>query len=118
LIILLTYIIVFAIIISIPIVIIPLFAGDITSANIDTQQLIKSLQAALAQQYSVLGFTIHPSALLDQLIVTLRGFIQPVIGQTVTIVMSIITSIIWIIFIILVSFYLIKDGTRLEEWFT
>lgn len=118
LIILLTYIIVFAIIISIPIVIIPLFAGDITSANIDTQQLIKSLQAALAQQFSVLGFTIHPSALLDQLIVTLRGFIQPVIGQTVTIVMSIITSIIWIIFIILVSFYLIKDGTRLEEWFT
>ena len=118
LIILLTYIIVVVIIILIPIVIIPLFAGDVTSADFNTQQLIKSLEAALAQQYRVLGFTIHPSVLLDQVIVALRGFIQPVIGQTVTIVMSIITSIIWIIFIVLVSFYLIKDGTRLEEWFT
>jgi predicted PurR-regulated permease PerM len=118
LIILLTYIILAVIIILIPIVIIPLFAGDVTSADFNTQQLIKSLEAALAQQYRVLGFTIHPSALLDQVIVALRGFIQPVIGQTVTIVMSIITSIIWIIFIVLVSFYLIKDGTRLEEWFT
>jgi predicted PurR-regulated permease PerM len=50
--------------------------------------------------------------------VALRGFIQPVIGQTVTIVSSIITSIIWIVFIILVSFYLIKDGTKLDEWLT
>jgi predicted PurR-regulated permease PerM len=33
-------------------------------------------------------------------------------------VMSIITSIIWIIFILLVSFYLIKDGSKLEDWVT
>jgi predicted PurR-regulated permease PerM len=118
LIILLTYILGLAILISIPIVIIPLFAGDISSGQINTQQLINSLKDALAQQYSVLGFTIHPSELLDKVIVTLQGYLQPVIGQTVAIVMSIITSIIWIIFILLVSFYLIKDGTKLEEWFT
>jgi predicted PurR-regulated permease PerM len=117
-IILLAYIIVLAFIISIPIVFIPIFASDVASTEINTQQLIKSLEAALAQQYDVLGITIHPSALLDQVIVTLQGFIQPVIGQTVTIVMSIISSIIWIIFIILVSFYLIKDGTKLDEWFS
>ena len=118
LIILLTYIIVLAILISIPIVIIPLFAGDVYSAQVNTQQFIKSVEDALAQQYSVLGIMIHPSALLNQVIVTLQGYIQPVIGQTVAIVMSIITSIVWIIFILLVSFYLIKDGTKLEEWLT
>jgi predicted PurR-regulated permease PerM len=118
LIILLTYIIVLAILISIPIVIIPLFAGDISSAQLNTQQLIKLLKDALAHQYSVLGFTIDPSSLLDKVIATLQSYIQPVIGQTVAIVKSIITSIIWIIFILLVSFYLIKDGTILEEWVT
>ena len=100
LIILLTYIIVLAILISIPIVIIPLFAGDVYSAQVNTQQFIKSVEDALAQQYSVLGIMIHPSALLNQVIVTLQGYIQPVIGQTVAIVMSIITSIVWIIFIL------------------
>ena len=118
LIILLTYIIVLVIIILIPMLIIPLFTGDITSAEINTQQLIKTLESAIAQQYQVFGFTIHPAALLKQVISTLQGFIQPVVGQTVTIVMSIITSIIWIIFIILVSFYLIKDGASLDNWFS
>ena len=118
LIILLTYFIVFTIIICIPILVIPIFAGDVSSAQINTQQLLKSLEDALAQQYSVLGITIHPSALLDQVIGTLQGYIQPVIGQTVAIAMSIITSIIWIVFILLVSFYLIKDGTKLDAWVT
>jgi predicted PurR-regulated permease PerM len=118
LIILLTYIIVLAIIISISIVIIPIFAGNFPSTEINTQQLIKSLEAALAEQYTVLGITIHLSSLVDQVITGLQGLVQPVIGQTVTIVMNIITSIIWVIFIILVSFYLIKDGTKLDEWFT
>ncbi len=118
LIILLTFVIVLAIIISFTIVVIPIFASNLPSTEINTQQLIKSLEAALSQQYHILGITILPSAILDQVILALRGFIQPVIGQTVSIVSSIITSIIWIIFIILVSFYLIKDGTRLEEWLT
>jgi predicted PurR-regulated permease PerM len=118
LIILLTYIIVLAIIISISIVIIPIFAGNFPSTEINTQQLIKSLEAALAEQYTVLGITIHLSSLVDQVITGLQGLVQPVIGQTVTIVMNIITSIIWVIFIILVSFYLIKDGNKLDEWFT
>jgi predicted PurR-regulated permease PerM len=118
LIIVLTFVIVLAIIISFTIVIIPIFASNLPSTEINTQHLIKSLEAALSQQYHILGITILPSAFLDQVIVALRGFIQPVIGQTVSIVSGIITSIIWIIFIILVSFYLIKDGSRLEEWLT
>jgi predicted PurR-regulated permease PerM len=118
LIILLTFIIVLAVFISFSIVIIPIFAGKLPSTEINTQQLINALEAALSKQYHIFGITILPSALFDQAIVALRGLIQPVIGQTVTIVTSIITSIIWIIFIILVSFYLIKDGTKLEEWFT
>jgi predicted PurR-regulated permease PerM len=115
-IILMAYLIVLAIIILIPVLIIPVFAGDITTAEIDTQKLIESLQSAIAQHYHILGITIYPSAFLDQVIGALQGVIQPVIGQTVTIVKNIITSIIWIVFIVLVSFYLIKDSTSLENW--
>lgn len=118
LIILLTFVIVLAIIISFTIVIIPIYASSLPPTEINIQQQIKSLEVALSQQYHILGITFLPSTILDQVIVALRGFIQPVIGQTVSIVSSIIASIIWIIFIVLVSFYLIKDGIRLEEWLT
>ena len=118
LIILLTYIVVIALIISIPIVIIPLLANEGTSLQIDAGEIINSLETALAKQYRVAGVTFHPSEWVSQVVSALQGLIQPVIGQTVTLVKNIITSFIWVIFIILVSFYLIKDGSNLEEWIT
>ena len=113
-----TYIIVMAIIIGIPILIIPRMGENLDLLQYNPQQIINSIESALAQQYTIAGFTIHPSALAGQVISALQGLIQPVVGQTVNLVKSIITSIIWIIMIILVSFYLIKDGSKLEEWFT
>jgi predicted PurR-regulated permease PerM len=118
LIILFTYIIVLAIIISIPILIIPILANDFASFEINFQQIIQSVEDALAQQYHVAGITINPSTLVGQIIGALQGLLQPIIGQSVSLVMGIITSIIWIIFILVVSFYLVKDGSKLEVWFT
>jgi predicted PurR-regulated permease PerM len=118
LIILLTYIILIAIIVTIPIVIIPRMGENLEPLQINPQKIITSIESALAQEYRVAGFTIHPSAFVGQLFGTLQGLLQPVVGQTVNLVKSIITSMIWIIFIILVSIYLIKDGSKLEEWIT
>jgi predicted PurR-regulated permease PerM len=116
--ILFTYIIVLAIIIGVPILVIPIMGENIEPLQLNPQQIITSIESALAQQYTILGFTIHPSAWAGQVINALQGLVQPVVGQTVNLVKNIITSIIWIILIILVSFYLIKDGSKLEEWLT
>jgi predicted PurR-regulated permease PerM len=116
LLILLTYVFILAIVAAMLIFIIPQLSSNLEQLQIKPQQIIISIENALAQEYRVAGFTIHPSALATQLLGTLQGLIQPVIGQTVNIVKSIITSIIWIIFIFLVSFYLIKDGTKLSQW--
>ena len=116
--ILITYIILMVIIIGIPIVIIPIMGENIEPLQINPQQIVTSIESALAQDYRIAGFTIHPSALAGQVISALQGLVQPVVGQTVNLVKNVITSIIWIIFIILVSFYLIKDGSKLEDWVT
>jgi predicted PurR-regulated permease PerM len=118
LIILFTYIILIAIIVTILIVIIPIMGENLEPLQINPQRIVSSIESALAQEYSVAGFTIHPSALVDQLIGALQGLLQPIVGQTVNLVKNIITSMIWIIFIFLVSFYLIKDGSKLEGWVT
>ena len=116
--ILLTYIFLLAIIILIPFVIVPTVGANLGPLQIDPQQIISSVQSALAQQYSIGGITIHPSAFAGQVISILQGMLQPVVGQTVNLVKNVITSIIWVILIFLVSFYLIKDGAKLEDWFT
>jgi predicted PurR-regulated permease PerM len=116
--ILLTFILLLAIIVLIPIVIVPRLGANLGPLQLDPQQIVSSIESALAQQYTIGGITIYPSTFAGQVINLLQGLLQPVVGQTVNLVKSIITSIIWVIFIFLVSFYLIKDGAKLEDWFT
>jgi predicted PurR-regulated permease PerM len=116
--ILLTYIFVLAIIVLIPIVIVPRLGAYLGPLQLDPQQIISTIESALAQQYTFAGITVHPSAFVGQVVSLLQGLLQPVVGQTVNLVKNIITSIIWVILILLVSFYLIKDGTKIEKWFT
>ena len=46
----------------------------------------------------------------------LRGLVEPFVGQTLTLVVEVVSSIVWLIFIFVVSFYLIKDSHRLRQW--
>ncbi len=115
--ILITYIVIIAIIIGIPALAITFMGENFETLQINPQQIITSIQNALAQEYTIAGVTIHPSAFAGQLFNALQGLLQPVVGQTVSIIKTIITSLVWIILVILVSIYLIKDGAKLEEWF-
>ena len=115
--ILITYLVIIAILVGVPLLVITLLGENFEFLQINPQQIITSVQNALAKDYTVAGITIHPSAYAGQLFTTLQGLLQPVVGQTVTILKSVITSLVWIILVFLVSIYLIKDGTKLEEWF-
>jgi predicted PurR-regulated permease PerM len=115
--ILITYLIILAFIIGIPILVFTILGENIEPLQIDPQRIITTLENTLAQTYTVAGVTIHPSAFAGQVLTALQGLLQPVVGQTVNILKSVITSVIWIILITLVSIYLIKDSSKLEDWF-
>ena len=116
--IIITYIIVFAIIVGIPILVISLLGENLEPLQIDPQKIIATVQSALAKDYTLAGITIHPSAFAGQVLTALQGLLQPFVGQTVNILKGVITSLIWIVLIILISIYLIKDSAKLESWVT
>jgi predicted PurR-regulated permease PerM len=115
--ILITYIIIIAIIVGTPILVITLLGENFEILQINPGQIVTTLQNVLAKDYTIAGLTIHPSTYAGQIFSALQGLLQPVVGQTVSIIKSVITSLVWIILIFLVSIYLIKDGAMLEEWF-
>jgi predicted PurR-regulated permease PerM len=116
--ILLTYLIGLALVIGIPILGITLLGENFDSLQINPQQITTTVENALAKQYTIVGFTLHPSAYAGELLTALQGILQPVVGQTVNIVKTIITSLVFTVLVLIVSIYLIKDGEKLGDWFT
>lgn len=117
-IILFCYLILIGILAAIPIVITPILGRESDDINLDFQKTVNQARTVLGHQYQIAGQTIDGNALLTQFAGSLQGFLQPILGRTLSLVMDIITSIIWLVFIFVVSFYLVKDSNRLREWLT
>ncbi len=100
----------------VPVVIIPILGPQIKGLNLDFLQISQEIQTFLGKQFLFNGRIIDVSVLLDQFSTGLRGLVEPFVGQTFTLVVEVVSSIVWVIFIFVVSFYLIKDNAKLQNW--
>jgi predicted PurR-regulated permease PerM len=113
----LAYLVMLAGISILPIVIIPTLAAQVSGLNVDFQNIIQQIEHLLGREYIVAGQVINLDAIFQQGIDALRGLLQPVFTQTLSVAVDVITSLVWVVFIIVISFYLIKDSRALWNWF-
>lgn len=114
--ILLSYILLLIIMVTVPAVFIPILGSQFSEFNVDFNLIIDNLRSMLAREYMIAGFKMDTTAIFEQVVSSLQGLIEPVVGQTLELAVGIISSIVWIIFILVVAFYLIRDGTKLRQW--
>jgi predicted PurR-regulated permease PerM len=114
--ILICYVILLGVAISIPVVITPILATQIAELNLDMQRISVQVESAISQRYTLGVWTIDVKALSGQVTQTLQGVIEPMMGQTFDLLLEAISSVVWLIFIMVVAFYLIRDGAILKEW--
>jgi predicted PurR-regulated permease PerM len=105
-----------AIITSLLMLLIPTLASQFTILDLDVQQYMRQARTLLGFRVVIGSQVIDLPRVLDEIQVALRGFVQPIIGQTLNIAMGIITSVIWVVFIFIVSFYLVRDSDNLNKW--
>ncbi len=110
------YIVLIAIMIAMPIVFIPPLAKQVAGLNLDIQQFLEQGEILLGHQYVFAGFTIDSTEIVQQVITVIRELLQPLFGQTLGFAVDVITSFVWVIFILVVSFYLVKDSAALDAW--
>jgi predicted PurR-regulated permease PerM len=116
LVVLLVFILLIAVLIALPVSIFPQFANQFAGLNLDYQRVIVAVEDALGHRYVVAGRVIDGDAIFQQVVGLLQGILEPVFGQTLGIAVDVISSLVWVVFITVVSFYLIKDGAELGEW--
>lgn len=113
----LSYLIVLVVATGFLMVVVPPLVSQLAVLNLDIQILIEQAEDMLGHQFTILGRVVDGSVLLQQIGDSFQGLIEPFIGQTLVFLVDVITSFVWVIFVLVVSFYLIKDGKALREWF-
>jgi predicted PurR-regulated permease PerM len=112
----LIYLVMLAILIALPLSIVPPLVDQTTELNLDAQRFLSAVEALLEQRFEVAGQVIDLENLYQQLVGYLPGVAEPFFGQTIIFAFDVISSLVWVVFILIVSFYLVKDGPELREW--
>lgn len=113
---LLCYLILLGVIAILPLGLFPLLVTQFKELSEDAQGFFQGIGNLIAHQYVVAGQVIDGAAVIQQLKGSLQTMVEPFFGRTLLLAMDVITSIVRLVFILVVAFYLIKDGPELRDW--
>ena len=89
---------------------------QLESLSLDLVQLAADLQAGVGSVLVIGGLQLDVGSALGQAIVSMGDLVDPVIGQTFSLLIEVATSFVWLVFVFVISFYLIKDGEAIWAW--
>jgi len=110
------YLLLIAGMITLPAALIPALADQFAGLNLDFQLILEQAQDLFAHQYVFAGYVIDGVALFDQVANIIQDLLQPLFGETLGLAMDVLESLVWVVFILVISFYLVKDSALLRNW--
>jgi predicted PurR-regulated permease PerM/phosphoglycolate phosphatase-like HAD superfamily hydrolase len=96
----------------IPVTIVPYLVDQVTRLNLDLQRLVDDMVVFLSQPITLFAYTISLQDLLGDVRAALQDLVRPFATQTVTLLFGVASSLLWILSILIISFYLIKDADQ------
>jgi predicted PurR-regulated permease PerM len=113
---LLTYLVAIVIILAIPLIIIPPLSAQSAELNLDFQRIFDQGESLLASRYAIAGYVIDVEEIFGQVSGSVINIFEPFFGQTLGYAIELITSLVWVVFVIVVAFYLVMDGKKVIIW--
>lgn len=110
------YLIMIAILALIPIVFLPPLAEQVADINVDFQLILAQLEDFFSYQNEIAGQVIDGAEIFNQVVTVIQESLQPLFGHTVDFAFGVVESLVWVVFILVISFYLVKDNAAVVEW--
>jgi predicted PurR-regulated permease PerM len=99
-----------------PVAAVPKIQEAVESMQEEATDIINEIGVFLSQPpISFLGYELDLSELYSELSQLLRTFVSSVAQGTINIVLDIGSAFLWLVFILMITFYLLKDADRLIE---
>jgi predicted PurR-regulated permease PerM len=97
-----------------PVAAVPSIQQAVESMQEEATSVVNEIDSFLRQPpIEVMGYTLDLSQFYDELSTLLRSFISSVAQGTLDVVLNIASGFLWLIFILMITFYLLKDSDRI-----
>jgi predicted PurR-regulated permease PerM len=100
-------------VVATPVAAVPSIQRTVESMQEEATSVVTEISSFLRQPINILGYTIDLTEFYNELTALLRSFISSVAQGTLNIALNIASGFLWLIFILMVTFYLLKDADRI-----
>jgi predicted PurR-regulated permease PerM len=98
-----------------PVTAVPSVTRTILSLQLDVKQIISDIGAFFARPVEIAGFEFDLSDVYRELSASLRRLVEAIAQGTLDLVLGIASGAFWVIFVLVVAFYLVRDAHRISE---
>lgn len=96
---------------------IPFLINQVRLINLDLNVILNQVITFFRGQIIIGGFVIDGQTITETIANTLQTAVEAVFGQTLDLLTGVVESVIWIVFIFIVSMYMINDSASILTWF-
>lgn len=96
--------------------VIPLILRELKGFTVDLQQMVAQTKIFFEGEISIGGLIINGPDIYAQIISTIQDIAASLVGKTITAITKVAELVIWFVFILIVSFYFIKDNQPIIRW--
>jgi HAD superfamily hydrolase (TIGR01549 family) len=112
----LIFIALLVLLIVVPATVVPYVVDQFNSLNLDLQRLADDLIQFLSQPISLLGYTLSLQDLVGDVQTAVQDLLQPFATRTLGLLFNVASSMLWMLSILVISFYLVKDADQLRRF--
>jgi len=98
-----------------PVTAVPSVTRTILSLQLDLKQIITDIGAFFERPIEIAGFEFDLSDVYRELSTSLRRLVETIAQGTLDVVLGIASGAFWVIFVLVVAFYLVRDAHRIAE---
>jgi len=92
---------------------VPSLIEQVASINVDFQNIVEGISRFFEQPLFIFGFYVDLLDVYQEVSGTLQSIVSPLASQTVSFLIGLASGFAWLIFVLIVSFYLLKDLGKL-----
>jgi predicted PurR-regulated permease PerM len=110
------YILLIALLAAALFTLLPILVDQIQLFSINIEIYLDQTRLFLEKDFEIFGLIIDGQEVWGRLIDTLENLLEPAFSITMDAVTILFSSLIWFIFIVMISIYLIKDSEKINHW--
>lgn len=110
------YVLLLAVLLTGPALITPVLVERLSQLGAALEDIVARIEATTGGVIRIGEVTINGAQVVDQTVAALRGLVEPVFGRTLNLAFELLSSVVMGVFVLVISFYLVKDSLKLRRW--